>query len=631
MLEALRSGAQTWVAKLLFGLLVFSFAIWGIADVFTGLGRGSIANVGTTAISAEEFQRAYQNELDRFSREAKQRITPDQGRAIGLDRRVMAQLVGGAAIENHARQLGLGLSDKTLVEGIQSDSDFKGPDGKFSKQYFDGLLRQVGMSEQGFMNLRRKDELRSQMIGALIKGLTVPKPMLEIQHAYNEEKRVIEWMTIDSDKAVTVAEPDDVKLKERYEASKSKYMTPEYRKLEVLSLTVDDLKKQVTVTDEEILQAYAATKDSYDKPEQRRVQQIAFKDKASADAAKKALDDGSKSFGDVAKDAGAKDTDADLGLIAKKSLIDAKIADVAFSLTKDTFSDVVEGRFATVILRVTQIEPGAMSTLDGVKAEVRDKLAAEKAKGEIQKKHDEIDDQRAAGKTLKDIADALKLSFNEVAAADSKGMGPDGKPALATPDLPVIISRAFAPDSDSEDAAVDLSGGGSAWVNVLGTDAPKQRPFEEVKETVKGDYMVSESQRLVSELATKLVERLNAGEAMSALEAAASGKAEKTEPVTRSTIPQGLTEAAVGQGFVLAKGRASSSETSDRSSRTIFRVSDITPAPVPTKEQLDKLAAVMEGDLANQVLSEYTEGLKQRLGATINNAELKRALGTTDQ
>jgi peptidyl-prolyl cis-trans isomerase D len=631
MLETMRRGAQTWVAKLLFGILVVSFGIWGIQGAFRGYGAGSLATVGSTHISVEEFQRAYQNELDQFSREAKKRITADQGRALGLDRRVLSQLIGGAAIENHAKQLGLGVSDKTLVESIQADPDFKGPDGKFSQQFFNGLLRQVGLSEQGFLNLRRKDELRTQVIGAFVKGLVVPKPMLETLYAYGEEKRTFDYQTIDADKMVTVAEPDDVKLKELYDASTAKYMTPEYRKFQVLSLTLDDLKKQEQVSDEEITAAYEKTKDSYDTPEQRRIQQIAFKDKAAAEAARTALASGSKTFGDVAKEAGAKDSDVDLGLINMKALIDPKIAKVAFSLDKDKYSDVVEGTFATVILRVTQIEPGITRTLADVKDQVRDKIATEKAKGEFQKKRDEVDDNRLAGKTLKEIADASKLSFTEVAAADRKGLGPDGKPALASPDYAKIAARAFVSDTTSDDEAVDLADGGYAWVNMLSKDDPKQRPFEEVKGEVKAQFMANERMRLVGELANKLVERLNAGEAMSAIEAASGGKTETTAPVTRTTVPQGLTENAVLQGFNLAKGKASSVETSDRGSRIVFRVTEITPAPAPTNEQLDGLSKQVEGDLANQALTEYTEALKQRLGTSFNEAELKRLSGNNEQ
>ncbi|MEQ1718184.1 MAG: SurA N-terminal domain-containing protein, partial [Hyphomicrobium sp.] len=370
MLEALRRGAQTWVAKLFFGILVFSFAIWGVADVFRGWGRGSIATVGGQAITAEEFNRSFQNELDQFSRQSKQRLTAEQGRAVGLDRRVLNQLIGGAAIEQHAASLGLTFSDQALVDMVAKDSEFKGPDGKFSREGFNSFLRQIGMSEEGFLRLKRRDELRSELIGAFVKGQTVPQPMLETMHAYNQEKRTIEYLNIDASKMIFVPEADETKLKERYEAGKSGFMTPEYRKFQVLILSADALKASVEISDTDIAAEYEATKESYNIPEKRRVQQIAFKDKASAEAGKAALADGSKSFGDVAKDAGAKDTDADLGMIAKSGLIDKKIADVAFALEKDKISDVVEGTFATVLVRVTQIEPGTTRTLADVKDQV---------------------------------------------------------------------------------------------------------------------------------------------------------------------------------------------------------------------------------------------------------------------
>ncbi len=470
MLEALRRGAQTRVAKLLFGLLVMSFGIWGVHDVFRGWGRGAVAKVGGTAITAEEFRRSYQDELDRVSRQAKKRITAEQGHAFGLDKRVLAQLISGAALEAHAHELGLSLSDKTLIDGIEIDPDFKGADGKFSKQGFDALLRQIGLTERGFLNLRRKDELRAALVGSFVKGQTVPKPLFDLMHAYNNEKRVIEWIKIDPD-AVTVADPSDAKLKELYETDKAKYMTPEYRKLQVLTLGIDDLKKQATISDDDIAKSYDANKDSYNTPEQRRVQQIAFKDKATAEAALKGLRDGTKSFGDAAKEAGAKDTDVDLGLVNKKALIDPKVADVAFSLEKDKYSDVVEGVFATVILRVTQIEPGVTRTLADVKDQVRDKLATEKAKSDLQNKHDEVEDNRIAGKTLKEIADQSKLTFKEIPAVDATGLGPDGKPVMETPDIKKIVAQAFAPDAGSDDTAIELADGGYAWVSSLSTEA----------------------------------------------------------------------------------------------------------------------------------------------------------------
>lgn len=630
MLEAMRRGAQTVFAKLLFALLVFSFAIWGVADVFTGWGRGSLATVGDVSISSDEFNRSYQNEIERISRQSNQRLTPEQGRALGLDRRVLNQLVGGAAIEQHARDMGLSLSDQTIVDMVARDPEFAGPDGKFSKEGFAAFLRQVGLSEQGFIRLKRQDELRTAMLAAFVKGQAVPKPMLETMHAYNNEKRVIEYLNIDAEKAVTVAEPDEAKLKELYEAGKSNYMTPEYRKFEALFLAADDLKKVIEVSDEDINAEYEKTKESYNTPEKRRIQQIAFKDKAAAEAAKAALDSG-KSFGDVAKEAGAKDTDVDLGLVAKSALIDKKIGEAAFALEKDKISNVIEGTFATVLVRVTQIEPGVVRTLADVKDQVRDKIATERARDQLQDKHDEIDEARNAGKTLKELGEQTKLVYKEIAAADNRGLDPNGVGVLPQVYLQKVTSAVFSPDSGLDQQSIELSDGGYAWINVLSTEPPKQKPFEDVKEDVKGQFMANERARLVSELATVFVNRINAGEPMTALEAAAGNTVQKTEAVTRTTIPQGLSEAAVAQAFTLQQGKAGSAQSADQQSRTIIRVVEVVPAPAATKEDLDKIAKQIEPELTNQALTEYTETLKKNLGTSVNETELRRALGITEE
>jgi peptidyl-prolyl cis-trans isomerase D len=628
MLDAMRRGAQTPVAKVLFGLLCVSFAIWGIADVFTGQGRGSVAKVGSRDISSEEFRRSYQDELDRISRQSKQRLTSEQGHAFGLDRQVLAQMIAGAAVETHANQLGLALSDKTLAEGIQSDPNFQ-TDGKFNRQGFENLLQQVGLSEQGFLRLRRNDELRGAILNALIKSQVVPKPLLDAVHAYNQEKRVIEWIKIDPN-AVTVAEPDEATLQKRYDDEKSKYMTPEYRKVQVLMLTPEDLKKNVVIGDDEIAKAYEDNKDTYNTPEQRRVQQIAFKDRAAAEAALKALRDGTKTFADVAKEAGAKDTDVDLGLITKKALIDPKVADVAFSLEKDKYSDVVEGRFATVIVRVTQIEPGTTRTLADVKDQVREKLATEKVHGDLQARRDDVEDARLAGKTLQEIADQLHLTFKEIPAADATGLAPDGKPVLETPDIRKIMARAFVPDT-SDDSPVDLTNDGYAWLNVLSTDAPKQKTFDEVKDQVKKDYMSSEHRRLIDELAKKMTDKVNAGEPMTSLEAEAKNKVEKTEPITRKTIPQGLAQSTVAQAFGLTKGKAAHGPSSDNTTQDVFRVADVIPAAAPSLTETDELTRQLGNELANQSLTEYTEALKKRYGASINQAEFNSAVGVSQE
>ena len=256
MLDALRRGSTGWIAKLLFALLVLSFAVWGVADVFTGWGRGAIAKVGDQEIRVEDYQRAFQNEINQISQQAGRRITTEQAHAAGLDNRVLAQLIGWSAVEAHANELGLALSDESLAEAMKTDPAFKGPDGKFNRLAFENVLDRLGISERGFLQLRRRDELRGQLTSALINGVAVPDSMIELVNNWRDETRIAEHFTIDADKAVTVPEPDEAKIKATYESNKQTFMAPEFRKIGLLVLSVDELKKSMNVTDAEAQAAY---------------------------------------------------------------------------------------------------------------------------------------------------------------------------------------------------------------------------------------------------------------------------------------------------------------------------------------------------------------------------------------
>ena len=627
MLDALRRGSTGWIAKLLFALLVLSFAVWGVADVFTGWGRGALAKIGGQEIRVEDYQRAFQNEINQISQQAGRRITTEQAHAAGLDNRVLAQLIAWSAVETHAKELGLSLSDASLAEAMKNDPAFKGPDGKFNRLAFENVIDRLGLSEQGFLQLRRRDELREQLTSALINGVAVPDSMLELVNNWRNETRIAEHFTIDAEKAVKVPEPDEAKIKAAYESNKQAFMAPEFRKLALLVLSVDQLKKSVNVPDAEVQAAYDASQKDYNTPERRRVQQIAFKDKASAEAAKKAIA-GGKSFADAAKEAGAKDSDIDLGLISKDRLIDPKIADAAFSLAKDTVSDPVEGRFATVLLRVSDIQPAVNRTFADVKDQVKDKVATTKAEAQLQAQLDQVEDHRSAGKSLKDIGGEMKLQFFEIPQTDRTNKDAVGKPAIMIQDSQGVLNAAFSSGVGIENDVIELSNGGYAWLDVLDITAQKQKPFDEVKAEAKQLAITMERARLVTELANKLVERADKGEAMNVLATAAgAAKADATPPFNRTTTPQGMSRDAVTRAFTLAKGQAGSAPDSNDKNRIVFKVTEITPAPTPSEAQRTTLTSDLKNALADESLSEYVLGLQARLGTHIFEDEFKKATG----
>lgn len=626
MLDAMRRGALNWLAKILLGLLIIAFAVWGVADVFRGYGRGTLARIGSTEISVEEYRQAYQEELASVSRRMGRRLTTEQAKLLGLEQRALSRLIGAAAVDRHARELHLALSDKGVADIIRADPAFRDPTGHFSNRTFQNYLRQNGTSEGRYVETRRREEVRDQLTDTLLAGLAPPQLLIDLLHRFTQETRVIEYLTPDYDKLVKITEPDDTKFKEYYEQNKRQFRTQELRKLNVLLLTRGDAKARVGLSDEDVKAAYDRDKEKYNIPEKRRIQQLAFPDKAAAEKAYTELAK-AKSFNEAAAKLGFKDSDIELGLLARKDMIDPKIADAVFALKKDELSKPVEGQFAIVLVRVSEIVPGKQRTFDDVKGEIRDKLADEGVNKELQVLHDKVEDERAAGKTLQEIGDALKLRFLEIAEIDRNGNTGEGKPALEVPEAAKIAQAAFSGTAGVESEATDLGDGGYAWVDVLSITPEKQKPFEEVSAQVKTAAIELARRQEITALAAKLVERVTAGEAMEAIAKETGGKLEKSNPVTRTAPPQGLPQSALQQAFAFPKGGATSALTADGKARIILRVADIIPAAPPTKEQADRLKNELARQLQGDVLAEYLGGLQARYGLTVNEAALKQALG----
>ena len=627
MLDAMRRGAVNWLAKILLGLLIIAFAVWGVADVFRNYGRGTLARIGNTEISVEDYRQAYQDELSSISRRLGRRLTAEQAKMLGVEQRTLSRLIGVAAIDMHAHDMRLALSDKAIADLIRQDPSFNDATGKFSNDTFRAVLRQNGFSEGRYVASRRKDEVREQLTDTLLVGVSPPQFLIDVLHRYRDETRVIEFFTPDYDKLIKAPEPDEAKLKEYYEQFKRQFVTPELRKVNALLLTRAGVKAALPVSEEEVQAAYEQDKEKFNVAEKRRIQQLAFPDKAAAEKTYAELAKAAN-FTEAAVKLGFKESDFDLGLLSRKDMIDPKIADVAFALKKDELSKPVEGKFSTVLVRVSEIVPGKQRTYDEVKGEIKDRLAEERASQEIASLHEKVESERSAGKSLKEIADSLKLTYREIPDIDREGKTGDGKPAIEGPEAPRVAQAAFAGAMGLEAEAADLGDGGYVWADVAGVTPEKQKPFEDVKTEARTGAIEAERRKEIAALAAKLVERLNNGETMEALAKEIGAKIERTPAITRTTAPPGLTQNAVQQAFTLSKGRATSAPSPDGKARVILRVAEVTPAPPPTPEQTNRLKEELSRQLQSDVLAEYVAGLQTRYGLSVNDAALKQALGT---
>src|SRR6185437_16635186 len=147
MLRGIRKASSTWLGKSIMtvamGALIVSFGVWGIGDIFKGFGRSTLATVGNTDISIEQFRERYTDRLQQLGRQLGRSLTPDQARALGFDHQVLEQTIAEAALDEDVRRLGLGQSTAETLRVIYSDPNFKGVGGGFDPQRFQAIIQQL--------------------------------------------------------------------------------------------------------------------------------------------------------------------------------------------------------------------------------------------------------------------------------------------------------------------------------------------------------------------------------------------------------------------------------------------------------------------------------------------------------
>src|SRR5262249_18000865 len=422
MLRSLRASAQGWLGRavtaFIFVLIIPSFAIWGIGNIFQGFGANELAQVGRVAIGADTFRNAFQTDLQRQQRLERRNITSDEAHQTGLDRQALSPLVADAAFDDQARTLGLAMSDEVIKKAIMKDEGFKGMTGTFDRQMLAATLREEGLTEKAYVENQRAVYLRRQIIESLTAGLQLPRAMQEAIFRFQMEGRDVDYIVLPYSSAGPLPAPTNKELEQFYEENRAFYAIPEYRSLVTLAVTPQSLAKPDSVSDADAQVRYEEIKyERFGAPEKREVEQILYASEAEANEAHQKLSTG-KTFDDLLKEKNLTPKDASLGTIARTGLVDKAVAEVAFSLKQDEVSSPVQAQFGTVILRVRNIVPSTVKSYSDVAATIKGEIALKRAQGEIAKTHDAIEDERTSGKSLTEAARSVGLEPQVIAAID---------------------------------------------------------------------------------------------------------------------------------------------------------------------------------------------------------------------
>jgi peptidyl-prolyl cis-trans isomerase D len=630
MLRGMRKASSNWLGKIIMatvmGVLIVSFGIWGIADIFRGFGQSTLAKIGRTEISAEQFRQIYTDRLQQIGRQFGRPLTSEQARALGFDRQVLQQTIAEITLDEDARRLGLGQSNEETLKLIFSDPNFKGVNGAFDPVRFQTLIRQLGYSEQRFVAEQRRVSLRRQIAGSIAAGLEPSKTQMDVLARFQSEQRSIEYIKLGAAQAGPIDPPSPEALAVYFDERKTLFRAPEYRKMSFLAITPEEIGKWTEVSDDDAKKAFEQRRDKLSTPERREVQQIIFPNADEAAAARNRIASG-LSFDELAKERGLSQSDVDLGLIAKSAIGDPAIADAAFSLASGEISQPAQGRFGVALVKVGKIEPGTTPTYENVATQIKRDIANERARAKVGELRDKMEDERGGGASVVEAAQKLGLAAVTVETVDRSGRTPNGQPVANIPRGLDVVSQAFNSDVGVDNDPISF-GGGYVWYDVLGITPSRERDLDEVKDQVEPRWRADQISSRLRDKAIDMVQKLDQGGKLADEAAAAGLSVETANGFKRDASLPGLNAGVVAASFRTPKDTAGQTPDTGTNGWIVFRVTDITVPPVDlASDDIKKLKETIQRAQTDEQIAQYIAKLESEIGTSVNETAFAQVTG----
>ncbi len=617
MLEALRNATGGWIAKIFIGLLVMSFAVWGVADIFGGFGATTVATVGKTEISSVDYQTEFQREMRSLSTRLGRNINFEDATRMGLNTQVLLRLIGDAAIESQAKSLGLGITSRAVSGRLMRETAFKDPEGRFSQEKFYRLLQANGLSEQEFMMRQNRAMILVQLTDTVASSSRVPRVLLDVTNKFRNETRKLRYFTVPLARLDGIAEASVEKLRDYYNTRKSEFRAPENRKIGMISLTPESLVKEIEVSDADIEAYFERNKARYGTAERRAFLQIPFADEAAAKETYEKLKNGAD-FMEVAKAQGLGKGDIEFALVGKGGVPDKAVADAIFALPENEISKPIKGELAIIVAKVTKIDPAVVKTLDDERANIRKTLEGERTAERILDAYDKVEDERAGGATLTEVARKLNLKFTEVPAVDRRGRDADGRPVSEVAGQSGLLDAIFQADVGLESDPVETPDQGYIWFDVLKVTPERLKSFEEAKIDAAAKWRENEERSLLAKKGQELVDKLRAGETLSQVAGTFDIEVKESKALKRSENATGLPNAALLQAFALKEGAFGSAAATDGKGRVIFQVAELNQPDVLNADATQQLRNSIIPEIGDDLIMQYVRALRSSFGVDIN-------------
>jgi len=518
----MRKHAQGWLAKVILGAIILSFALWGVGDYFTGNQVSTVAEIDGKPIYDADFVETYRRQLGRYQNMLGEQFTKELADQLGVKNETIQTMINRRLMLTEAENLGLIVPDQAVLGTVQSDPAFQEAKG-FSTTRYQGLIRQMGFpSARDYENYLRQSIMIDTLQRSLTESATVTDAEVLARFKSKYEKRVLSALIVDPDSLKPDVKVSDQQAREWYESHPSLYQSPLKVDLQTVEIDASKLSSDVVVTDADVEQAYADRQSEFTDEEKRRASHILVR--VARDAAEdvvamaqekimaaQARLVAGESFADVAIDVSEDVTSSqggDLGLFAQGAMV-AEFEDVVFGQLKiGEVSDVVRTQFGLHLIQLNEVQEAKVKAFADVQADIRDQLIKQAASDEAYRLSTDLDNALGMEDSLQAAAARVNLTVRSLGKLSSENVLAD--PLLGS--YKDLQKKAFSTMPGDAIEIVEVDDGHYVALEVLSRIDPETMSFNEVVNSVYDDLRADEAKKQAQSIADEILASAQSGE-----------------------------------------------------------------------------------------------------------------------
>ena len=419
MLQTMRQSTQSTAAKVIIGLIVLSFAAFGLETLLPGGAGTSVAEVNGEEITPFALQEAITQQKRQLISILGDDIDPALLDDERLRPRALDSLVQRALLLQKTAALQLVASGAQVSQSITSIEAFQF-NGEFSPDAYKSVLANAGYTLERFRRAQADDIVLAQLQAAISESEFVTATELSATANVMAEERDVRFLVVPDNALLDDSALSDEALRGFYTDNESLFFTQEQLIVDYIELNPDGF--DVVVDDAVVREQYEAVKDEYQVSEQTRVSHILLmrdEEETDQDFASRLstvtaqLNDG-VDFAAVAAalsdDLGSAAIGGELGFTDGATFPEAMEEAIAELVLPGDISAPVDTDAGTHIIRLEERIEGTSVSYETVKTELRASIEAAEAERALLIAVEELRDAVFNAADLSGPADTLGVS-----------------------------------------------------------------------------------------------------------------------------------------------------------------------------------------------------------------------------